>query len=87
MRGLALAVTIIATAALGPGAAPATAKTRQCGTVTVVLEPVHQSEGSAGDIRATRVSCKRARAVARACFRDALHGWDVQEVRPASSGR
>lgn len=33
---------------------------------------------SAGDIRATRISCERARTVARACLRDTLHGWRVQ---------
>jgi len=86
MRRVALALTITAAAAFGAGVAPATAKTLQCGVVTVERGTADMPAGiSAGDIRATRISCVRARTVARACLRETLHGWRVRRTGPGDS--
>ncbi len=52
---------------------PALAVSRTCGSTTVSLG--RDAEGSAVRIVATRVSCKRARLVARQCVRGTLRGW------------
>jgi hypothetical protein len=78
---VALALTIAASLALGAGAAPAPAQTRRCGQLNVDLGTADEpAEGSAVDIRATRVSCERARSVARACVRNTIRGWRVRFV-------
>jgi hypothetical protein len=88
MRRVALALAITAATALGHGVAPATGQTLQCGQVTVDLGTGDMpAGGSAVDIRATRISCERARSVARACFRGSLRGWKVRRAGPENAPR
>lgn len=52
--------------------------TRSCGDLTVSYRAHHvHAEGQAHKILATRVSCHRARVVAKACILDRLKGWHV----------
>ena len=75
MKRLVL-VLLVAVLLMAPTDAPAA--TRACGSVTVALGDGF--EGSAARIVATRVSCRRARRVARACVRDRLRGWSVRQA-------
>jgi hypothetical protein len=55
-----------------PAASPAAVK--RCGQVNVDLG--HDAEGSAVDIRARNVTCRRARRLARRCMKGTLTvGW------------
>ena len=75
LRLAASCTKLIASSASLPGDHVA----RRCGVVTVERGTADKpARISAGDIRATRISCERARTVARACLRDTLHGWRVQ---------
>ena len=69
---------LIAAALLALAAPPADAATRKCGNVTVRFQP--EGEGSAVRIRATRISCTRARTVARECLYGRRHGWRYADV-------
>ena len=69
---VAALLTVMLLAATPAAAATAT---RTCGNQTVELG--HGSEGEAMAIRATRVSCTRARQVARACVHGRRSGWKV----------
>ena len=60
-------------------AAPAKAVTRNCRSITVTFQPV--GEGSATFLRATNVSCARARRVAALCLHGSHPGWQAS-VRP-----
>jgi hypothetical protein len=60
-------------------AAPAEAATRKCRSITVTFRPV--GEGSATFLRATNVSCARARRVAALCLHGSHAGWQIS-VRP-----
>jgi hypothetical protein len=76
MRRL-LAVSLLAAAVVLalPAASPAAAK--RCGQVDVNFEP--EGEGSAVRIRATNVTCRRARRVARRCVKGTLTtGWEYR---------
>jgi hypothetical protein len=77
MRSIAAALLVAGALAVG---APAVAAdvTRSCGSVLVTFA---QSEGSATRILATRVSCRRARVVARACVGGYLKGWRPRVAR------
>ena len=76
-------MTLVAAVALVVGClvagTPAKAATRNCRSVTVTFQPV--GEGSATFLRATNVSCARARRVAALCLRGLHAGWQVS-VRP-----
>ena len=79
MRRVALALTITAAVAIGAGGPLATARTLPCGVVTLERGTGDMpADISAGDIRATRISCGRARRVALACLRETLYGWRVR---------
>ena len=73
---LLLAVAGTALPAVAPAAAPAV--TRKCGNVNVRFQP--EGEGTAVRIRATRISCTRARTVARECLFGRRHGWRYADV-------
>jgi hypothetical protein len=55
------------------GASADASDTRSCGDTTVALR--HGFEGGAWKIRATHVSCERARSVATACVHGHHAGW------------
>lgn len=69
-----LAIIAATAAVVAASALTAHGATRACGQVTT---KVGVGEGSAHHILATRVSCRRARSVARSCVRDRSRGWDV----------
>lgn len=73
-RGATLALLLAAL--LAPATVADAAKTRTCGSVTVDLP--QGSEGSAVNVRATGVTCSRARQVARACLRGRDSGWNAR---------
>lgn len=77
MKVAAAAVVACLTAsAIMAAATPAQATTRSCrDTAPVVLKSRHVAY--AERVRATRITCRRAREVARACVADNLHGWTI----------
>ncbi len=85
MRALTILLTIaLAALTIGALAAPAGAATRQCGNVTVSLGT--DSEGGLYGIRATNVTCARARVIARSCVHGKVpSGWSARYVE--STGR
>lgn len=81
MKARTLVITLVAAA--GVAAPPADGATRKCGNVNVRFEP--EGEGSAVRIRATRISCTRARTVARECLYGRRHGWRYADVSDGTS--
>src|SRR4051794_10299080 len=77
MKRAAIVVSSIVVSLLGVAAAPTLSEaiTRRCRSVTVTFQP--EGEGSAVFLRATNVSCDRARRVAKACLRGSHVGWSV----------
>lgn len=79
---VALLVTVVA---LAVTALPASASdSRSCGDLTVRLG--RDAEGAAWQIRATRISCQRARSVARACVRGRRGDWFMASTKRTSNG-
>src|SRR5687767_1788094 len=78
MRRLLALSLLAACACLAlPATSPAAADAKRCGQVNVDLEP--EGEGSAVDIRATKVTCRRARRIARRCMKGTLTmGWSYR---------
>lgn len=71
-----VAASVIGALALAtPAPALAKSQTVSCGNLTVRFSA--GAEGAAFKIRATRISCRRARQVARHCVSDNLSGWSV----------
>jgi hypothetical protein len=70
---LALLLAVVAALTLSIAGPAGASDTRACGNLTVKLG--RDFEGGAWQIRATRISCERARSVARACVRGRRGDW------------
>ena len=71
----AAALAPVVSALVVAAASPASAETHGCRSVSVKFQP--EGEGSATFLRATNVSCARARRVAAQCLRGSHTGWEV----------
>lgn len=75
-RARVASLALLLAALLLPATVADAAKTRKCGTVNVDLP--QGAEGSAVNLRATGVTCRRARQVARACLLGRDSGWNAR---------